>query len=722
MANDGTVKIGTELDQSGFKSGLSGLGSFASKGFGAIGSAAGVMASVTVGALAAVATGMGAAVASGVKYNAQMENYTANFTTMLGSEEAAVAKVNELKKLGASTPFEMSDLATATTTLLAFGVSADDSTDILTMLGDVSLGNAEKLGSLTNAFGKANSMGKLTGETCQMMIEAGFNPLKVISEQTGESMAELQDRMSKGGISADELTAAFKTATSEGGQFYKGMETASTTFDGLISTLKDNANSLVGEVVKPISDSMTKTLLPEAIGMIGTLTDAFEKDGIPGLIDAAGGVVGQIITGIAKEAPQVIQMASGFLTTLLNAIITQLPALATAGLGIMTELVNAITANLPMLVTIVLSIVTTLATGLLAQLPALVSCGLDILVSLIQGITDALPQLITMLPTIIQDIVSTLLEHLPEIIQCAIQLLVTLVQGITSALPQLIAMLPTIISTIIDTLLANLGLIIQCAIQLLVALIQGLSEAIPQLIDMLPEIITTIVDVLIDNLPLILQAGWDILMALSQGLIKALPDLIMMIPDICAGIKDSLAKFDWGKLGKNMIDGIKNGVVQSAGNLVAAAKEAAERAIQGVKDWLGIHSPSKRFEKEVGKQIPAGAAKGVDDNAYLLEDASTDSARNAIKAAQGISASGMLSQMQGQAYVRTQAVTGASAAVTAVTGGSTGSFDYDAMAAANAKALDGMTVEADGETIGHVVTKYVDQNLGDADKNAERGA
>lgn len=397
MADDGTIKIGTELDNSGLKGGLSGLGGIAKKGMAAVGSAAAGMASITVGALAAVATGMGVAVKSGIEYNAQMENYTANFKTMLGSEEAAVAKVNELKKLGAATPFEMSDLADATTTLLAFGVSADDSTGILTMLGDVSLGNADKMQRLTNAFGKANSLGKMTGETYQQMVEAGFNPLKVISDQTGESMEQLQDRMSKGGISAEELTAAFKTATSEGGQFYKGMETASTTFDGLISTLKDNANSLVGEVVKPISDSLTKTLLPQAIGAVSTLTDAFAKDGIPGLIDAAGGVVGQIITGIAAKAPEVIQMASGFLTTLLNAIVTQLPALQTAGLGIINELVTAVTANLPLLLTIALSLIMALVTGLITQLPALVSCGLDLLVSLIQGLTDALPQLIEML-------------------------------------------------------------------------------------------------------------------------------------------------------------------------------------------------------------------------------------------------------------------------------------------------------------------------------------
>ena len=105
MADDGTIKIGTELDNSGQKGGPTGRGGIAKKGMAAVGSAAAGMAKITVGALAAVATGMGVAVKSGIEYNAQMENYTANFKTMLGSEEAAVAKVNELKS-GMSSIYE----------------------------------------------------------------------------------------------------------------------------------------------------------------------------------------------------------------------------------------------------------------------------------------------------------------------------------------------------------------------------------------------------------------------------------------------------------------------------------------------------------------------------------------------------------------------------------------------------------------------------------------
>lgn len=148
-----------------------------------------------------------------------METYTTNFGVMLGDQEAAIDKVEELKKFASSTPFAMEDLAEGTQTLLAFNVSSEDSTGILKQLGDIALGDSDKLGRLTTAFGKANSTGKLTGETMQQMIEAGFNPALVITQKTGESMAEFQKRLSAGAVGVDELKGAMDTATSTGGQF-----------------------------------------------------------------------------------------------------------------------------------------------------------------------------------------------------------------------------------------------------------------------------------------------------------------------------------------------------------------------------------------------------------------------------------------------------------------------------------------------------------------------
>ena len=187
-------------------------------------------------------------VKSGVDYNATMESYLTNFKVMLGSEEAAAAKLSEIRKMAASTPFSLDDLTGGTQTLLQFGIAADDTTGVLQRLGDISLGNAEKLQTLTRAYGKMSSAQKVTLENVNMMIDAGFNPLNQICDATGESMSDLYKRISDGKVSFSELEAAVEAATSQGGQFYNGMLEASQTFNGRMSTLKDNVSALTGEL------------------------------------------------------------------------------------------------------------------------------------------------------------------------------------------------------------------------------------------------------------------------------------------------------------------------------------------------------------------------------------------------------------------------------------------------------------------------------------------
>ena len=187
-------------------------------------------------------------VKSGIDYNASMESYLTNFKVMLGNEEQAAAKLSELRKMAASTPFALSDLTEGTQTLLQFGIAADNTTGVLKQLGDISLGNADKLQTLVRAYGKMSSAHKVTLENVNMMIDAGFNPLNQICEATGESMSDLYKRISDGSVSFEELQYAVQAATSEGGQFYNGMLEASQTFSGRMSTLKDNVSALTGEL------------------------------------------------------------------------------------------------------------------------------------------------------------------------------------------------------------------------------------------------------------------------------------------------------------------------------------------------------------------------------------------------------------------------------------------------------------------------------------------
>lgn len=286
---------------------------------------------------------LGAMGGAGLAFNSQMESYTTNFEVMLGSQEKAVKKVNQLKEMAAKTPFELGDLADATQTLLAFQVPAEKTEKVLNQLGDISLGNKEKLSSLALVFGQVSSAGRLTGQDLLQFINSGFNPLNYIAKRTGESMEELRDRMSEGGVTVEEVEQAFADATEKGGQFYQGMEKGSKTLKGQLSTLKDNLNELFGGVMKPLFDYLSNTALPKLIEMVGKAN--------PEKIITAFKILAPIVVGVTTSlllfkgallAVQIATIAVSKAQAILNAVMAMNPyvLIAIAIAGVVAALVT----------------------------------------------------------------------------------------------------------------------------------------------------------------------------------------------------------------------------------------------------------------------------------------------------------------------------------------------------------------------------------------------
>ena len=515
MGYDGSLKFDTEINESGFNSGISKLGGIAKKGAG-----------VAVAAVGAVTAALGAGVVAGVKYNASIESYQTSFEVMTGSAEKAAEVIDKLKKVGAETPFELPDLADTTQLLMNYGFSADEAMDKMMMLGDISQGSADKMSRIATAYGQMSSAGKVSLEDVKQMIEAGFNPLQEISESTGESMASLYDRISKGTISVDEITASMQRATSEGGKYFQSMEKQSQTFSGLISTLKDNAQQLLGEIVKPISDGLTESLLPAAISAIEQLTQGFEENGVSGMIQAAGNIVNGLITGIMENAPFLISTGMELLSQFWLGIATGLPELIVKGFEIVTQLALGIMQNLPQLVTQGSAAITNYVSGLLSALPSVLQSGVQMVLRLVDGI----------------------INNLPAIVSAAAQAIARFVASVAS------------------------------------------------------------------NLPQILSTGIKIIGELASGLIRAIPNLVGKIPQIISAIKDAFLSVDWISVGVNIIKGIASGVASAAGQLVDAAVSAATDALNWVKSKLGIHSPSRVFRDQVGKNMALGIGVGFEDN------------------------------------------------------------------------------------------------------------
>lgn len=312
------------------------------------------------------ASSLQSVVKSGLDYNRSMESYLTNFKVMLGDEQLAAEKLEEIRRMAASTPFSLSDLTEGTQTLLQFGVAADDTTGVLKRLGDISLGNADKLQTLVRAYGKMSSAQKVTLENVNMMIDAGFNPLNQICDATGESMSALYKRISDGKVSFNELEAAVAAATSEGGQFYNGMLEASQTFNGRLSTLKDNVAALTGELTSGLFTALGDIIV-KANELVVSITEddakmAALKETIGVLTEAVVSVTAAVLSYKATVAATTTITALCTAATTAKAAADKAAESGAKGLAVAQAALNAVMkANT---VGIVVSAVAALAAGL----------------------------------------------------------------------------------------------------------------------------------------------------------------------------------------------------------------------------------------------------------------------------------------------------------------------------------------------------------------------
>lgn len=183
-----------------------------------------------------MASGIGALTSIG----AQAEQTSVAFKTLVGNETMAAKMLNEINDFAAKTPFEPLDLENNAKMMLGFGVNAQKVVPYLKQLGDIAMGDKEKLGGLSLVFGQVASAGKMQGQDLMQFINAGFNPLKELQKMTGKTYAELQDMMSKGQIGFDAIAAAINHATGAGGAFEGMSDKLSQTVSGKFSTLMGN--------------------------------------------------------------------------------------------------------------------------------------------------------------------------------------------------------------------------------------------------------------------------------------------------------------------------------------------------------------------------------------------------------------------------------------------------------------------------------------------------
>lgn len=625
MANDGTVKIGTELDESGFKSGLSKLG----------GIAKGALKGIAVGASAA-----GAAV--GVLAKQSLDAY-ASYEQLTGGVETLFKDSADIVMGYAENAYKTAGLSANQymDTVTSFSASLLQSLD-----GDTAAAAEKANLAITDMSDNANKMGT-TMESIQYAYQ-GFakqnytmlDNLKLGYGGTKEEMQRLlADAEAISGIHYDissyaDVVDAIHVIQTEMGITGTTAKEASTTIEGSLNAAKaawENLLTGMGD-----SNANFDALVENFVSAVSTAAENIP----PRLIE--------ILSGVGNLIVELAPIISEAFPILIEQI---LPPLLDAGVQIITSLANGIITALPSLREALPTIITSIVTALQEMWPTIVAVGSELLTMLTDGILQYIPEMLVRIPDIIANFYNFLAENMPGIIQKGFEFLGSLVDGIIGAIPSMVAKLPEVIKAITNYISSALPAIVHGGMDLLKSLISGIIKAIPDLIAALPQIIAAIVEGIGALMGSIIDIGKEIVKGIWEG-IKAAKDWVVgkvkgFFGDVVDGAKSFLgikspSRLFRDQIGKNIGLGVADGIEAA----IPSAEEAMQSLSEAVMDSADTGDMEAEFDletdtsgaEESGKSFDESMAAGIEDGRQGVIDAAVSVAQDAVAAARAVMA------------------------------------------------------------------------------------
>ena len=590
------VKIGADtteankgIDEVGQKT--SGLGEKLKSGLATAGK-------VAVAGVAAGATAIGALGTKAVAAYADYEQLVGGVETLFKDSQDQVMDYanNAYKTAGLSANEYMETVTSFSASLLQSlggdtSAAADKANLAITDMSD----NANKMGtdmtSIQNAY--------------QGFAKANYTMLDNLKLGYGGTQAEMErllaDAEKISGIKYDissyaDIVDAIHVVQTEMGITGTTAKEAASTIQGSFGMMKSAWQNLVTGMADPSQDlGVLVGNFTESVVTFGNNVIPRIQELLPRIVEATTSLIGTV----SEQLPAILQ--------------TILPSLVEGATSLVTGLMNALPAVLTVIADVAPTVINTLVPALIALLPQIVQTGIDVIVSLAQGIADALPELIPAAAEAIAEIARILTDpdNIKAINEAAWSILLALVEGLGAALPILIEAVPDIIANLVTAIVERLPNIIAAGIEVVLALADGLIKALPELVAAIPNLIIALVEGILDHLDEIILAGVKVTGALIKGLIKAIPDIIMAIPRVISSIVDTFLSFDWGSIGKNIVEGIKNGFVNMWNSFKQTVENVFTGLVDGVKSFLGIASPSKVFAG-IGGYMAEGLGQGFD--------------------------------------------------------------------------------------------------------------
>lgn len=538
MANDGSVKIGTDIDESGFKSGLSKLGGVAKTALKGTVAAIGGVATAATGAV----TGLLALESATEEYRvAQGKLNTAFEAAGYGPETASKAYGDFYKILGDT------DTATEASQLLA--KLAENEEDVSTWTDIAAgvfgtFGDSLPIEGLIESANETAKVGQVTGVLADALNWAGIS-----EDEFNEKLAECTSESERNQLIMDTLSGTYDQASEA---FYRNNEALIQARENQI--LLDDTLSQLGETVSKVKNNLLSEFLPSIASVVTAFNDLV--NGVDGADEALSAAIGDMVTALVEKLPDFLSFGVDVLQAILQGIIDNLPTLLDGLAQVVEEIFVA----------------------LVELAPSLLDAGIELLKYIADGIKNGIPSLVEKLPEIISSISEYFTENLPSILDTGADILISLIDGIVSAIPILMENLPQILTSIIDFIVENLPEIIGTGVEILTALVYGIISAIPSIVLALPDVVKAILDGFAQLPQMLFDIGANIIQGLIDGFLSMVGnvvDAIGSVIDAIFGTAEKEAEVHspskrGERLGKNIDQGIANGLEGNAASVKSA--------------------------------------------------------------------------------------------------------------------------------------------------------
>ena len=673
MANDGTVKIGTDLDQSGLKKGLQGLGGFAKSGFSAIGSAATAMAKTSLAAIGGMVTAISGASVAAYKFGTEYETSLAKVSTIADTQKVSLDDLSKsVMDLSTETGESAAGLNEALYSAISAGADTASAVDLVGVAVKVARGGftdtetaVDGLTSALNAYGMETTDAE--GLANKFLVTQNLG--KTTFGELASSIGGVAPTAHAAGVSIDELLSGVASLTANG----VGTSEAMTGIKAALSN-----------VIKPSSEAAE---MAEQLGLDFS-TAALQSKGFAGFLDdvktATGGNMDQMakLFGSVEALNTVLTLTSDQGGELMNKTLEEMSTNTTAlddayeamsntaqvhvqkigntfkNLGIqiyqdnkgpvaeftgllsdaaediMSAYQDSGFSGLSNQIGKSLADITVKVAG---EAPKLIDAGVNMLQQFLIGIKQNIPQISTAGANVITSLVSGVLKASSSLFSVGAQILTSVLQGLQGKMPELINAGKMAVTSILMTIQQNLPVLLQTGFAILQNLIAGIIQYLPSLLPAVQQIFTSLGTIITENLPTLLVMGAQLLSMLLQGITESLPSImetgVQLLVTLSQGIAQQLPELvpvavnAILTLAQSLIDNIDTVIDAGIQILLALAQGIVESLPQLIEQVpVIINAFWDAFDRNLGTILEAGwqliltLGKGIIDNIPVIID------------------------------------------------------------------------------------------------------